>query len=123
MKRTKITVADKIFYIKTQKINNQIWFQWEGRIFVINSKESFKTQKKSQEDKERILSPMPGKIIKILVEKGQKIRENQALLILSSMKMEYTLKSPGKGVIKSVKTRIGDQVAADQELIYITSPD
>ena len=119
MKQIKVIVANKIFYIKAQKINSQIWLQWEGRTYSIPVTEVVQTQKQLQSDKNRVLSPMPGKIVKILTTKGKKIQENQALLILSSMKMEYTLRSPGRGIIKSLKVTTGDQVRVDQELILL----
>ncbi|MDE0118936.1 MAG: acetyl-CoA carboxylase biotin carboxyl carrier protein subunit [Bdellovibrionales bacterium] len=68
-------------------------------------------------DKYVILSPMPGEIVKILVHPGVEVTENQTVLILSSMKMEYTLKASAKGVIKSVKVKEGEKVSADQELV------
>ena len=46
--------------------------------------------------KNRLLSDIPGQVVKILVSEGQQVTENQALLVLSSMKMEYTLKAPIK---------------------------
>ena len=71
-------------------------------------------------DKYVIISPMPGQIVKILMKPGQEVKENQTVLILSSMKMEYTLKAPNKGFIKLVKIKEGDRVSADQVLMEIT---
>ena len=62
---------------------------------------------------------MPGQIIKVLIQVGREVKENQNLLVLSSMKMEYTLKAPGKGFVKSVDIKEGERVTADQKLLEI----
>ena len=121
IKQIEITVKDQLFYIKTEELNNRIWFHLSGRIFILDQKKlSSSDQAKKDPDKNLVLSPMPGQIVKVLVQFGSEVEENQTLLILSSMKMEYTLKASKKGFIKSVKVKEGEKVSADQELVEIT---
>ena len=67
----------------------------------------------------RVQAPMPGKVVKIQVKLNEKVEENQSLIILSSMKMEYFIKSEKKGMIKSIHVKEGDNVSAEQVLIEI----
>lgn len=123
MKKIKITIKNKDYFVKAEDINNQIWFHWDKKIFVLNKivkKTSIIDSPKIHNSKNVILSPMPGQIIKILVSVGEKVRENQNLLIFSSMKMEYTLQSPQKGIVKSMAVKENQKVSADQILIEIT---
>ncbi len=57
-----------------------------------------------------IKAPMPGLILEINVKKGQKVKEDDPLLILEAMKMENVLISPREGIIKSISVKKGDAV-------------
>ena len=50
-----------------------------------------------------IKTPMNGKIIKILVNEGDRVNIGQILLELEAMKMQNQIRSPRKGTIKSIK--------------------
>lgn len=63
-----------------------------------------------------IAAPMPGKIIKILVQKGDKVSAHQVLLVMEAMKMEYTLKAQADGVVSEISCEPGQQVALGQVL-------
>jgi acetyl/propionyl-CoA carboxylase alpha subunit len=62
-------------------------------------------------------APMPGLVLDIMVEIGQKIQKGDSLLILEAMKMENVLKSPGEGVVKKVKIEKGAAVNKGQVLL------
>lgn len=64
-----------------------------------------------------IKAPMPGLILEINVEAGQKVKENDNLLILEAMKMENSITSPRDGIVKSVSAKKGDAVEKNQLLI------
>ncbi|PWJ43938.1 3-methylcrotonoyl-CoA carboxylase alpha subunit [Sediminitomix flava] len=64
-------------------------------------------------------APMPGEIIKVLVEKGNKVSKGQALLILTSMKMENTITANADGSIVDIFIRTNDQVEAGTLLLKI----
>ena len=49
-----------------------------------------------------LLSPMPGAVVSVAVEPGQKIVDGQELCVIEAMKMQNILKSEKEGVVKSV---------------------
>ncbi|MBT8219589.1 MAG: ATP-grasp domain-containing protein [Bacteroidia bacterium] len=65
-------------------------------------------------------APMPSQIIKILVEEGQKVEAGDALLIISSMKMENTISAEEDGRVVSIMTAEGENVEAGHPLIQIS---
>lgn len=65
----------------------------------------------------KVLAPMPGLILDILVDVGGEVNEGESILVLEAMKMENVLKSPTNGVVKSVKVVKGDNVEKNQLLI------
>lgn len=58
---------------------------------------------KAMQKAEPVKAPMPGMILKILVEPGQQINKGDGLLILEAMKMENVLKATGPATVKSIK--------------------
>ena len=64
-----------------------------------------------------ILSPMPGKVTKVLVKEKDKVQEGDSLLILDAMKMENIIKSDFNGTIKEILVKENQSVSADEILI------
>lgn len=69
---------------------------------------------------EPILAPMPGSIIRILVEEGDSVEKDQAVMVIEAMKMETEISAPKTGTISAVLAAQGDQVEAGQELALIS---
>jgi 3-methylcrotonyl-CoA carboxylase alpha subunit len=64
-----------------------------------------------------LAAPMPGKIIAVLVEPGDRVEKDASLLILEAMKMEHTIRAPARGRIARILCRMGEQVVEGAELI------
>ena len=67
--------------------------------------------------RKNILSPMPGKVTKVLVKEKDKVQEGDSLLILDAMKMENIIKSDFNGTIKKISIKENQSVSADEILI------
>ncbi|MFN8255840.1 MAG: biotin/lipoyl-containing protein [Bacteroidales bacterium] len=72
-----------------------------------------------QSDSGAILTPMPGKVVKILVKQGEKVTAGQTVIVISAMKMESEFKSPKDGTVKSVFVSEGDLVDGNQVVLEI----
>ena len=64
-----------------------------------------------------IKAPMPGMVLKVLVEEGAEIKKGDNLFVLEAMKMENIIKSPADVVVKNIKIKPGDKVEKGQILI------
>lgn len=64
-------------------------------------------------------SPMPGKVVKILVKLEDKVDKGQGLVIVEAMKMENEIKSPVKGKVEKINFKAGDLVDAAQPIVEI----
>jgi biotin carboxyl carrier protein len=71
------------------------------------------------EGPQTVLSPMPGKIVKILVDVGREVTEGQPLVIVEAMKMENELRSPKKGKVSAVMVKEGQGVEAGSKLLAV----
>jgi 3-methylcrotonyl-CoA carboxylase alpha subunit len=70
----------------------------------------------------RLTSPLPGRVIRLLVEAGSKVRRGEPLLIIEAMKMEHTIAAPADGVVAAVGCAVGDLVEEGAELIALALP-
>ena len=66
-----------------------------------------------------IISPMPGKVVKVLVNVGDQVEQGQTLIIIAAMKMESEYKIGKSGIVKEVLVKDGDTVDGGQTLIVI----
>jgi biotin carboxyl carrier protein len=91
-----------------------------GRYFKIEKKsvsQILETQKKQK--KRDIKASMPGRIVKILLEEGDDVKDGQAVLVLEAMKMENEIKSPQSGLIKRIGPKAGDYVESGSLLFSV----
>jgi acetyl-CoA/propionyl-CoA/long-chain acyl-CoA carboxylase, biotin carboxylase, biotin carboxyl carrier protein len=66
-----------------------------------------------------VTAPMPGTVIRVLVEEGARVEARQPLLVLEAMKMETPLVSPYDGVVGRVHVAEGDRVAGGDVLVEL----
>jgi len=67
----------------------------------------------------QILAPMPGKIIRVLVQAGEKVEAGQGLLVVEAMKMQNEIRSPKSGTVERLLVKEGQPVNAGEILAWI----
>jgi biotin carboxyl carrier protein len=67
----------------------------------------------------KVASPMPGKIVRILVGPGDRVEAGAGLLVVEAMKMQNELKSPLRGKIVMISAAEGAAVTAKQTLVVV----
>jgi biotin carboxyl carrier protein len=67
----------------------------------------------------QIVSPMPGKIVRVLVEVGAQIEAGAGVVVVEAMKMQNEMKSPKAGVVVSINAQTGATVNAGDVLAVI----
>jgi len=137
-----VTVDQKKYIVSVEFVRaNELLLNIDGKIFniiidfntnhysVYVNEKYFKVEKKSvsqflgkQKTRQRkadIKTSMPGRIVKIFLEEGARIKEGQAVLVLEAMKMENEIKSPQSGVIKKIVPNVGDYVETGSILFSV----
>jgi biotin carboxyl carrier protein len=66
-----------------------------------------------------VTAPMPGRVIRVLVEPGQKVAAEEGLIVVEAMKMQNEVKAPRAGRVAAVKTVAGATVSAGDVLLVI----
>ena len=74
-------------------------------------------QKAERTDPKHIGAQMPGSVVKVLVKPGDKVKQNDTLIVTEAMKMESTIQASMDGVIKAVHVAEKEQVKGDDLLI------
>lgn len=66
-----------------------------------------------------LTSPMPGKIVRILLQPGDEVDEGQGVIVVEAMKMQNEVQSPKKGKIIELEVIEGQAVNAGEKLVVI----
>ncbi len=70
-----------------------------------------------------VKSPMPGKVVKVLVSEGDVVEQGQPLVVVEAMKMENELTAPVAGVVRAVHVQAGDTVENSGKLVTVGAAD
>ncbi len=90
--------------------NGDIAVMRHGETFIVHPYDPFEAAEHAGSASDRIVTPMPGKIIQLLVKPGDAVKKGQPLAVLEAMKMEHTLSAPADAKVAGVEVAQGDQV-------------
>ncbi len=71
------------------------------------------------EGRQQIVAPMPGKIVRVLVQAGDHVEAGQGLLVVEAMKMQNEIRSPKSGTVERILAKEGQPVNAGEVLAWI----
>ena len=111
-KRTLVDVMDAPAHETAIRLSSgAIAVMDRGETFVVQPYDPFVAADEAGAATDRIVTPMPGKVIQLLVKAGDAVKRGQPLAVLEAMKMEHTLSAPADETIESISVSTGDQVA------------
>lgn len=94
------------------------WVSHGGESWCLREEETAPRQTGRAVANGEIRSPMPGTVIKVLVERGEMVQSGQPLVVVEAMKMEHVLTASVAGSATPL-VRTGDQVAVDDVVAQI----
>lgn len=71
------------------------------------------------EGRQRILAPMPGKVIRLLAKAGDEVEAGQGLIVVEAMKMQNEIRSPKKGKVERLLVQEGQTVETGEILAWV----
>jgi len=71
------------------------------------------------EGRQQITAPMPGKVIRVLVNAGDEVEAGQGLVVVEAMKMQNEIRSPKKGKVERLQAKEGQNVNAGEILVWV----
>jgi glutaconyl-CoA/methylmalonyl-CoA decarboxylase subunit gamma len=66
-----------------------------------------------------VRSPMPGRVVRVLVARGASVQEHEGLIVLEAMKMENEVRAPFAGTVTDVHVTAGEAVEANAKLVTL----
>ena len=69
----------------------------------------------------RLEAPMPGRVVKVVVEEGERVRQHQTLVILEAMKIEHAVAAPRDGLVLAVHAAAGQAVDGGALLVELAA--
>lgn len=109
----------------TVKDGNSMHVAVDGQVYVIEDLGKTKPSRSRTggpgKEADLVTPPTPAMVVRILVQTGQVVDQGQSLIVVSAMKMEMTLTAPYAGVVSSINTREGSQVAPGDILVEIAA--
>ncbi len=117
-----LEVAGEIVPVRVFRDSNQVSVWCAGRTFEIRRKSrEAQTRRTSATDHgPGLLAPMPGRIRRISIPRGERVTKGDVVLVLEAMKMEHAIRAPRDGVVTLLPHREGDLVDAGAVLAEIS---
>jgi biotin carboxyl carrier protein len=110
-----LLVDGRAYEIKREQTSSdpRIWIGSECFVVELRDPRSLRSRQKAVVDEKgprKILAPMPGRIVRLLVAENASVEAGQGLLVVEAMKMQNEIKSPKKGIVKQIATTPGTSV-------------
>lgn len=119
-----VIIGGQAFEVKRERTATDMHFWVKSARFAVDVRDprslrSRRAKGGGVEGPQKLLAPMPGKIVRIIVPAGQEVEAGQGVLVIEAMKMQNELKSPKKGVVKQVLAAEGQSVTAGEVLAIV----
>jgi len=71
------------------------------------------------EGSQRVIAPMPGKVVRVLVKAGEAVEAGKGILVVEAMKMQNEVRSPKSGKVERILVSEGQTVSAGEVLATV----
>jgi biotin carboxyl carrier protein len=110
-----LLIDGKAYEVKRERTASDMHL-WVGSAryeAVLRDPRSLRSRKDADADEKgpkKLVAPMPGKIVRVLVAEKAEVEAGQGILVVEAMKMQNELKSPKKGIVQKLAVKDGDNV-------------
>ena len=115
-------IAGRKFDVRSVAHGSSLTFFIEGETYRIASRDVASSEAEDAASAGSILTPMPGKIIEVLVSAGDRVERGQPMVVLEAMKMEHTVCADADAMVEEVSVAAGDQVDDGATLLVLAEP-
>jgi biotin carboxyl carrier protein len=118
-----LRVGNRAFEVKSERVGGEL-FVWVGsRRYVaeVRDPRSLRERGRQIDDSgpKKLTAPMPGKVVRLLVNAGAEVEAGAGVLVVEAMKMQNEIKSPKKGTIQKILVGEGAAVNAGDVLAIV----
>jgi biotin carboxyl carrier protein len=119
-----LLVEGKVYEVKRERTSHDlhIWVGSARYDVEVRDPRSLRSRKAAGEaaaGPRKLLSPMPGKVVRILAPAGTAVAAGQGVLVVEAMKMQNEIKSPKQGTVQKIAVAEGATVNAGEVLAIV----
>jgi len=119
-----VIIDGKAYEIKREQspTDLHLWVKGARYAVEVHDPRSLRSRRggaESAEGPKKILAPMPGKVVRILVKEKAEVEQGHGIIVVEAMKMQNELKSPKKGVVQKICVPEGANVNAGDVLVIV----
>jgi biotin carboxyl carrier protein len=113
-----LTIDGRTHFVPFIVNGSEVSFAYDGEIWIVEVEEKGSRARARHRD-HSMAAPMPGVVLKILVNIGDEVTKGTPLLILEAMKMEHQLTAPRDGTVASINCKEGEMVQPGLDLVTL----
>jgi len=119
-----VLIAGKAYEIKREHTatDMHLWVGSVRYLAELRDPRSLRGRKGTDADEKgpkKLLAPMPGKVVRVLIGEEQPVEVGQSILVVEAMKMQNEIKSPKKGTVRKIVAAEGANVNAGDVLAIV----
>ena len=118
-----LRIGNLAFEVKCERVGAEthVWVGSQRFAAQVRDPRSLRGRVRPGDDQgpKKLTAPMPGKVVRILVEPGNEVEAGAGILVVEAMKMQNEVKSPKKGILQKILVSPGTAVNAGDVLAIV----
>jgi biotin carboxyl carrier protein len=119
-----IVIDGRAWEVKRERVSGEMHLMIAGERYAteVRDPRSLRARRGAAarpEGPQKLASPMPGKVVRVLVAAGTDVEAGQGILVVEAMKMQNEIKSPKKGTVTRILAAEGTTVNAGEALAIV----
>lgn len=118
-----LRLGNKAYEVKCERVGSDthIWVGSQRFAAEVRDPRSLRSRTRAADDHgpRKLTAPMPGKVVRILLNQGAAVEAGSGVLVVEAMKMQNEVKSPKKGTIQKILVNEGAAVNAGDVLVIV----
>jgi len=111
-----IEIDGRTHFVPFVILGGKVQFAYDGEIYTVDVAERGGRARTHHRD-HSLEAPMPGLVLKVLVQPGSAVEKGTPLMIIEAMKMEHAILAPRDGTVAAVNCREGEMVQPGVDLV------
>ena len=118
-----LRIGNQAYEVKCERVGNDqhVWVGSRRFSAEVRDPRSLRSRSRSADEHgpRKLTAPMPGKVVRVLVEEGAEVEAGAGVLVVEATKMQNEVKSPKKGTVQKILAKPGAAVNAGDVLAIV----
>ncbi|SRR5581483_1835695 len=118
-----LRIGNQAYEVKCERVGSDqhVWVGSQRFAAEVSDPRSLRSRTRSADEHgaKKLTAPMPGKVVRVLVNEGAEVESGAGILVVEAMKMQNEVKSPKKGIVQKILVKQGTAVNAGDVLAIV----